>query len=171
MALDMARKISFKPTSRRSSHGRRPETYSPGTGHRTTLCRASAQVHKFSALTGIRGPRLALPAIWEACSSGIRRRVTEPVQHRPGFPVVRAERARILAGAQVRRRAWKSALFTGGPGSGKSRAAAVIARAYQELGVLPFGACLIGHEFQAAVVIGHIPGTSRRDLPRTNENR
>jgi hypothetical protein len=23
----------------------------------------------------------------------------------------------------------------------------------------------IGHELQAAVVVGHIPGTSRRDLP------
>ena len=52
--------------------------------------------------------------------------------------VVRAERARILAGAEVRRRAWKNAVFTGPPGSGKSRAAAALARAYKELGVLPF---------------------------------
>ena len=29
----------------------------------------------------------------------------------------------------------------------------------------------IGHELEAAVVVGHIPGTSRRDLPRTDEKR
>jgi hypothetical protein len=29
----------------------------------------------------------------------------------------------------------------------------------------------VGHERQAAVVVGHIPGTSRRDLPRSDENR
>ena len=44
MALDMARKISFKPTSRRSSHVLTPETGSPGTGHGAELSRASAQV-------------------------------------------------------------------------------------------------------------------------------
>jgi hypothetical protein len=52
--------------------------------------------------------------------------------------VVRAEQARIMAGAQVRRRAWKNAIFAGPPGAGKSRAAAALARAYQELGALPF---------------------------------
>jgi hypothetical protein len=29
----------------------------------------------------------------------------------------------------------------------------------------------MGHELHAAIVIGHIPGTSRRDLPRSDENR
>lgn len=73
----------------------------------------------------------------------------EPVRDQIGewLTVVRAERARILAGAQVRRRVWKNALFTGGPGSGKSRAAAALAWAYKDLGVLPFSGV---HETAAA---------------------
>jgi len=53
--------------------------------------------------------------------------------------VIRAEQARAAAGAVVTRRVWKNLVFTGGPGSGKSRAAAAVARAYRGLGVLSSG--------------------------------
>jgi hypothetical protein len=39
----------------------------------------------------------------------------------------------------VRRPAWKNLVFTGGPGTGKSRAAAAVARGYQDLELLPLG--------------------------------
>lgn len=55
------------------------------------------------------------------------------------FAVIRAEQARISAGAVVTRRVWKNMVFTGQPGSGKSRAAAAAARGYLDLGVLSFG--------------------------------
>jgi hypothetical protein len=44
MAPDTVRKISFKPTSRRSSHVRTGQDRLAGTGRGTALCRASAQV-------------------------------------------------------------------------------------------------------------------------------
>jgi hypothetical protein len=45
MALDTVRKISFKPTSRRSSHARTGQDRLAGTGRgKTALSRASAQV-------------------------------------------------------------------------------------------------------------------------------
>jgi hypothetical protein len=53
--------------------------------------------------------------------------------------VARAEQARQAAGAAIVRPAWKNLVFTGGPGSGRSRAAAAMARAYRELGVLSSG--------------------------------
>ena len=53
--------------------------------------------------------------------------------------VLRAEQARRQAGAAIRRPAWKNLVFTGGPGSGKTRAAKAIARIYTELGLLSFG--------------------------------
>ena len=50
--------------------------------------------------------------------------------------VIRAELARKDAGLAVRRPVWKNLVFAGGPGSGKSRAAAAVGRTYRELGVL-----------------------------------
>lgn len=38
---------------------------------------------------------------------------------------------------EVRRPAWKNLVFTGGAGTGKSRAAAAVARCYQDLELLP----------------------------------
>jgi hypothetical protein len=52
---------------------------------------------------------------------------------------LRAERQRRLTGAVIRRPAWKNLVFAGPPGSGKSRAAAAVGRAYQELGLLSAG--------------------------------
>jgi len=53
--------------------------------------------------------------------------------------VIRAELARKDAGLAVRRPVWKNLVFAGGPGSGKSRAAAAVGRTYRELGVLTTG--------------------------------
>jgi hypothetical protein len=53
--------------------------------------------------------------------------------------VLQAEQARRNAGAEIRRPAWKNLVFTGGPGTGKSRAAAAVAQGYRDLGLLPLG--------------------------------
>jgi hypothetical protein len=53
--------------------------------------------------------------------------------------VLRAERQRRLSGAVIKRPTWKNLVFAGPPGSGKSRAAAAVGRAYQELGLLSAG--------------------------------
>jgi hypothetical protein len=54
----------------------------------------------------------------------------------PLVTVLRAEQARRTAGIAISRHAWKNLVFTGGPGTGKSRAAAAIARLYRDLGAL-----------------------------------
>jgi hypothetical protein len=51
---------------------------------------------------------------------------------------VRAERARQAAGMAVRP-AWKNLVLAGGPGTGKSRVAAIAGRIYRDLGVLTSG--------------------------------
>jgi replication-associated recombination protein RarA len=51
---------------------------------------------------------------------------------------VRAEQARQAAGMSVRP-AWKNLVLAGGPGTGKSRVAAIIGRLYRDLGVLTSG--------------------------------
>lgn len=65
----------------------------------------------------------------------------EPVQEqlRAALAILEAERGREQGGWAVRRRAWKNLVFTGGPGGGKSRAAAAVARAYWKLGLLSSG--------------------------------
>jgi ATPase family associated with various cellular activities (AAA) len=50
--------------------------------------------------------------------------------------VLRAEQARRKVGAAVTRAAWKNLIFTGGPGTGKTRAAKTVARIYAELGLV-----------------------------------
>lgn len=57
----------------------------------------------------------------------------------PLIAVLRAEQARRRAGIDIRRPAWKNLVFTGGPGTGKSRAARAVASLYQQLGLLSFG--------------------------------
>lgn len=51
---------------------------------------------------------------------------------------VRAERARQAAGMTVRP-AWKNLVLAGGPGTGKSRVAAIVGRVYRDAGVLTSG--------------------------------
>ncbi len=53
--------------------------------------------------------------------------------------VLRAEQARRQGGTAVTRPAWKNLVFTGGPGSGKTRAARAVTRIYTELGLLAYG--------------------------------
>ena len=60
-------------------------------------------------------------------------------QFAPLLAVLRAEQARRKAGIAISRPAWKNVVFTGGPGTGKSRAAAAIAGLYRDLGVLRYG--------------------------------
>jgi hypothetical protein len=68
--------------------------------------------------------------------------------------VLRAEQGRRKAGAVVTRAAWKNLIFTGGPGSGKTRAAKAVASIYAELGLLSgnlreiAAADLVGTTFQ-----------------------
>ena len=50
--------------------------------------------------------------------------------------MLRAEQARRQAGIAISRPAWKNLVFTGGPGTGKSRAARAVARVYADLGLL-----------------------------------
>jgi Cdc6-like AAA superfamily ATPase len=52
--------------------------------------------------------------------------------------VLRVEQRRT-AGSALKRPAWKNLVFTGAPGSGKSRTAAAVGRVYQELGLLSSG--------------------------------
>jgi hypothetical protein len=68
--------------------------------------------------------------------------------------VLRAEQARRQAGIEVTRPAWKNIVFTGGPGTGKSRAARCVARTYQDLGLLAYGQLI---EIPAADLTGTTP--------------
>jgi transcriptional regulator with XRE-family HTH domain len=69
--------------------------------------------------------------------------------------VLEAEQGRKSRGAVVRRPAWKNLVFTGGAGSGKSRAAIAIGQAYRKLGVLANGHVV---EAAAAELAGTGPG-------------
>lgn len=53
--------------------------------------------------------------------------------------VFRAEQDRRNTGSEVTRPAWKNLVFAGAPGSGKSRTAAAVGRAYKQLGLLSSG--------------------------------
>jgi hypothetical protein len=68
--------------------------------------------------------------------------------------VLRAKQARRQAGIEIRRSAWKNLVFTGGPGSGKSRAARALARLYKDLGLLTYGQLI---EIAAADLAGASP--------------
>jgi hypothetical protein len=73
--------------------------------------------------------------------------------------VLQAEQARRNAGMEVRRPAWKNLVFTGGPGTGKSWAAAAVARGYRDLGLLPLGHMA---EVAAADLVDPKPGEAAR---------
>jgi hypothetical protein len=73
--------------------------------------------------------------------------------------VIRAELARRDAGVAVTRPAWKNLVFTGGPGCGKSRAAAAVGRIYRGLGVLSSGQL-------TEVASADLAGTSKQETGR-----
>ena len=73
--------------------------------------------------------------------------------------VVRAERARRDAGVAVARSVWKNLVFTSGPGSGKSRAAAAAGRIYRQLSVLSAG-------HLTEVASADLAGTTSRETSR-----
>ena len=79
--------------------------------------------------------------------------------------VLRAEQARRHAGIAISRPAWKNLVFTGGPGTGKSRAARALARVFQDLGVLTDGRLI---EIAAADLAGATPGTPPPRSPRSS---
>ena len=68
--------------------------------------------------------------------------------------MLRAEQARCRAGIEIRRPVWKNLVFTGGPGTGKSRAARAVAGLYHQLGLLSFGKLI---EVAAADLAGATP--------------
>jgi ATPase family associated with various cellular activities (AAA) len=68
---------------------------------------------------------------------------------------LRAQQSRQAAGLVIRRPVWKNLVFTGGPGTGKSRAAVAVGQDYRELGVLASGHVI---EVTAADLTGATPG-------------
>ena len=85
----------------------------------------------------------------------------------PLVTVLRAEQARRTAGIAISRPAWKNLVFTGGPGTGKSRAAAAIARLYRDLGVLSCGNLI---ELHAADLVGATARIPRRRSARRSRS-
>jgi hypothetical protein len=91
--------------------------------------------------------------------------------------VLRAELARRRAGTTVTRPAWKNLVFTGGPGSGKTRAARAVTRIYTELGLLAFGhlceiaaADLVGTTLQeTGTLVGEAARRAAGDLLMIND--
>jgi len=77
----------------------------------------------------------------------------------PLITVLRAEQGRRKAGIAISRPAWKNLVFTGGPGTGKSRAAAATARLYRDLGLLRYGNLI---EIPAIDLPDLLPGTPPR---------
>ena len=75
----------------------------------------------------------------------------------PLIAVLQAEQARRRAGIEIRHPAWKNLVFTGGAGTGKSRAARAVADLYQQLGLLTYGKLT---ETAAA----DLAGTTPRDI-------
>ena len=69
--------------------------------------------------------------------------------------VLEAEQSRRDAGSVVRRPVWKNLVFTGGAGTGKSRAALAVGQVYRKLGVLATGHVI---EAAAADLVGFGPG-------------
>ena len=70
--------------------------------------------------------------------------------------MLQAEQARRRAGIEIGRPAWKNLVFTGGAGTGKSRAARAVADLYQQLGLLTYGKLT---EIAAADLAGTTRGT------------
>ena len=72
-----------------------------------------------------------------------------------------AQQSRRAAGSAIRRPVWKNLVFTGGPGTGKSRAAIAAGQDYRRLGVLSTGHVI---EAAAADLVGAGPGETAKLL-------
>jgi hypothetical protein len=72
-----------------------------------------------------------------------------------------AQQSRRAAGSAIRRPVWKNLVFTGGPGTGKSRAAIAVGQDYRRLGVLSTGHVI---EAAAADLVGAGPGETAKLL-------
>jgi len=120
------------PADARQALGLAPKPGTPVTaapGHSSGLADSPLPVQRNAVITKEEG----------ASSGGLAGlRGLEPVQDqlRGVLAILEAERGRERGGWSVRRRAWKNLVFTGGAGSGKSRAGAAVARAYCGLGLL-----------------------------------
>ena len=79
-----------------------------------------------------------------------------------------AQQSRRAAGSAIRRRVWKNLVFTGGPGTGKSRAAIAVGQDYRRLGVLSTGHVI---EAAAADLVGAGPGKRPSCWPRQSGPR
>jgi transcriptional regulator with XRE-family HTH domain len=88
---------------------------------------------------GARPSATQLPGATSAGLAGLCGLESVQSQLEDVIAVLEAEQNRRNAGLPVRRQAWKNLVFTGGPGSGKSRAAAALGCTYQKLGVLTRG--------------------------------
>lgn len=67
---------------------------------------------------------------------------------------LKAQQSRRACGSTVRRPVWKNLVFTGGPGTGRSRAAVAVGQDYRKLGVLATGHVI---EAAAADLVGASP--------------
>ena len=74
---------------------------------------------------------------------------------------LKAQQSRRAAGSMIRRPVWKNLVFTGGPGTGKSRAAVAVGHDYRKLGVLATGHVI---EAAAADLVGASPGETGKLL-------
>ena len=77
--------------------------------------------------------------------------------------VLKAQQSRRAAGSTIRRPVWKNLVFTGGPGTGKSRAAVAVGHDYRKLGVLATGHVI---EAAAADLVGASPGETGKLLAK-----
>ena len=121
------------------------------------LLASSAQA--VPAAAGPLSPRPARAPV--AGLSDLLGRETVRAQLNEVIAVLEAERSRREAGSAVRRPVWKNLVFTGGAGTGKSRAALAVGQVYRRLGVLATGHVI---EAAAADLVGFGPGETGKLL-------
>jgi transcriptional regulator with XRE-family HTH domain len=120
------------PSAARQALGLAPQPVSNPGVRPTRLARGRATASTRS--TTPRAPRTAMAEL--GTLRGLERVHS---QLDDAVAVLAAEQGRKNAGLPVRRLAWKNLVFTGGPGTGKSRTAAALGQAYRNLGVLSRG--------------------------------
>lgn len=88
----------------------------------------------------------------------------------PLITMLRAEYARRKAGITITRPTWKNLIFTGGPGTGKSRAATAITRLYRDLDVLCDGNLIEIHAVDLAGATPRDTATQIREAIKVTGN-